>query len=95
MASAAEKLGQVIGQLVQNQQTTNQNINGQSVKTTKNKVLYEDITLPGQVVLTKKVPESTSFQADHYIYGELNSDTLYLNSDYDESQTQILNIINF
>ena len=95
MTNSSEKLGQVIGSLVRQGQVTSQNINGQTVKTTKRRTIYEDLVLPGQVTLTKKVPESDAFQADHPVYGELNSDTLYLNGDYDEGQTVVLEIQNF
>ena len=93
MTSSAEQLGQIIGNLVQQQQVTSQNKNGQVVQTTKRRTIYEDPVLGAQVTLTKKVPLSNSLQFDHPVKGDWN---VYVwDGGYDASQDEVLDIQNF
>lgn len=93
--TSAEKLGNMIGNMINEQQTTNYNIQGQSISTTKTRRILEDFKLVGQVTLTKKVPLSDSFILDHPVQGELDSAVYKLDGGYDSGQEQVLDILNF
>jgi len=95
MTSSAQKLGEVISGLVHKQQLSSQNRNGQSIKTTKRRIIYNTIKLPSSVTLIKKVPLSTSFLVNHPVQGVVNSNTLLINGGYDSSQEETLSITNF
>lgn len=83
MSSTATEVGKIIGNIINKQVTTDENLAAQEVDSQVVIVNQEQFRLSGTLSIVKRAYATDSFILDHPVYGELDSSTLKIDGGYD------------